>query len=84
MSRWFVGSSKIRQFDSFIIIIDSCTRTRSPPDSTFIFFMPSSPENSMRPRNWRTYVTSFTFENCMSQSVIGSSVSKMSLLSFAK
>ena len=49
-SGWLVGSSSIRTLDSESIILESMQRTCSPPESTLIFLMASSPEKSMRPR----------------------------------
>ena len=54
MSRWFVGSSRIRQLAPLIIILDSRQRTFSPPERIRTFFTPSSPANSIRPRKPRT------------------------------
>ena len=47
-------------------------------------FTPSSPANSILPRNPRTYVTSFSGEYWVSQSTIVSSLLNSALLSFGK
>ena len=45
---------QIPQFAPEIISLESMQRTFSPPESTRTFFTPSSPANSIRPRNPRT------------------------------
>ena len=44
----------LKKFAPDIIILDSRQRTFSPPERTFTFFTPSSPANSILPRNPRT------------------------------
>ena len=84
MSRWSVGSSNMSTLLPMIIMRESSTRTFSPPESTRIFFTPSSPAKSIRPRKPRTYVASLISEYCVSQSTMSSSVSKIAVLSFGK
>lgn len=47
-SKWFVGSSSIRGFDSERSILRSPTRDFSPPESTDMGLYISSPENKKR------------------------------------
>ena len=54
ISRWSVGSSKIKTLLPMIIMRERRTRTFSPPERTRIFFTPSSPAKSIRPRKPRT------------------------------
>ena len=54
ISRWLVGSSRIRIFAPEIIILERRQRTFSPPERTRTRLMPSSPGKSIRPRNPRT------------------------------
>ncbi len=69
-SRWLVGSSSIRTLDSESIILESMQRTFSPPESTPIFLMASSPEKSMRPRKVRAKLSpSVGGANCRSHSI---------------
>ena len=45
MSRWFVGSSRIRKFDSESMSFARETRPRSPPERSLIRLNTSSPVN---------------------------------------
>ena len=54
ISRWLVGSSRIRMLAPEIIILERRQRTFSPPESTRTRFTPSSPGKSIRPRKPRT------------------------------
>ena len=79
-SRWFVGVSRIRQFAFFSCILAIMHRIFSPPESTFTFFITSSPEKSMRPRN-PFITTSLPGPYCESQSTRFLSLLKNSVLS---
>ena len=54
MSRWLVGSSKIKKFAPDNMILDRTHLTFSPPDKTFASFRASSPENSILPKKLLT------------------------------
>ena len=75
MSKWFVGSSKIKKFAPDNIIFDKTHLTFSPPDKTLTSFNASSPENNILPKKLLTYVSSGSFEYFLSHSVTFSSVS---------
>jgi len=55
MSRWLVGSSRIRRLSLRSISFDSATRPFSPPDSVEIGWNTSSPvkrNSASAPRTW--------------------------------
>ena len=54
ISKWFVGSSINNTLAPIIIILESITRTFSPPESTFTLLTPSSPANNILPMKPRT------------------------------
>ena len=61
-SKWFVGSSKIKTFDSSIIVFANMQRTFSPPDKTFTDLIKDSlgdePKGYMVSSTWDTTNTS--------------------------
>ena len=75
ISKWFVGSSKIKKFAPDNIIFAKTHLTFSPPEITFADFKASSPENNILPKNPLTYVSSGSFEYFLNHSVKLSSVS---------
>ena len=84
-SRWLVGSSSIRTLDSESIIFESMQRTFSPPESTPIFLMASSPEKSIRPKKVRAKLSpSVGGANCRSHSIRLRSPSKKARFSLGK
>ena len=54
ISKWLVGSSRIRQLAPLIIILERRHLTFSPPERILTFLTPSSPAKSILPRKPRT------------------------------
>ena len=75
MSRWFVGSSKLKKLAPESINLARTHLTFSPPDKTLTVFNASSPENSILPKKPLIYVSSGSFEYFLNHST------KVSLLS---
>ncbi|MNY07889.1 hypothetical protein D3C86_1407130 [compost metagenome] len=57
MSRWLVGSSRIRKLESVVRDLARATLDFSPPESTLIFLKTSSPVNRKQPRIPRSSVS---------------------------
>ena len=84
-SKWFVGSSKINTLAPDNIMRENIQRCFSPPEIIFDFFKASSPEKSIRPKNPRIKLSSFSTEYCRSQSTkFIEASSKKEALSFGK
>ena len=66
---------RIKKLYEFWIRQNIFNLTFSPPDKTATFFNASSPENNILPKKLLTYVSSGSFEYCLSQSVIFKSTS---------
>ena len=56
ISRWFVGSSRIRKFTGSSNSLIMARRVRSPPESTFTFLSEASPPNMNAPSISRIFV----------------------------